>query len=238
MKKIFFVSLTISLMLMGCAVKTNPGMTMSELNNASALSGNGNLVLVSRAGDFEIYQTAAVLDWKRQISQGNQIAKSILTPDKNVYYVTKGSVLQQEIVGDTNINSFIAKNQPPAKPVPPVAKQAPTPAAAKQAPTPKLTPQSAQVQNLIDTSSMPASVGSCESIMQVASQGTGADYQRGEALRSYSRQFMNLGMRLNAKNSDDGVQYINSKNNTYQNASNASDAQLNASVAACLKLAK
>ena len=228
MKNIFFVLFAISLVLTGCAVKTNPGMTMSQLNNASALSGNGNLVLVSRAGDFEIYQTAAVLDWKRQISQGNAVAKSILTPDKNVYYVMKGGVLQQEIVGDTNINSFIAKNQPPVKLAPP---------SAKQAPAPKVTPQPAPVQNLIDTSSMPASVGSCESITQVAAQSAG-DYQRSEALRSLSRRFMDSGMRLNAKNSNDGVLYINSKNEAYQNASNASDAQLNASVATCLRLAK
>ncbi|MBT8594398.1 hypothetical protein G6672_02760 [Polynucleobacter paneuropaeus] len=115
MKNLFSALFVISLMLTGCAVKTNPGMTMTQLNNAAVLSGNGNLVLVSRAGDFEIYQSSAVLDWKRQISQGNAVAKSILTPDKNVYYVMKGGLLQQEIVGDAGINSFIAKAQPPVK---------------------------------------------------------------------------------------------------------------------------
>lgn len=229
MKKIFFALLTISLMLTGCAVKTNPGMTMSELNNASALSGNGNLVLVSRAGDFEIYQTAAVLDWKRQISQGNAVAKSILTQDKNVYYVMKGGVLQQEIVGDESFNSFMTRNRPPIKP---------TPSATNRVPAPQVTAQAAPVQNLIDMSSMPASVGSCESILQIASQRAAGDFKRGEALRSQSRQFMDLGMRLNAKNSNDGILYINSKNTAYQNASNASDTQLNASVARCLKLAR
>ena len=75
----------------------------------------------------------------------------------------------------------------------------------------------------IDMSSMPASVGSCESITQVAAQRAGGDYQRGEALRSLSRKFMDLGMRLNAKNSNDGILYINSKNTAYQNALNLSD---------------
>ena len=44
-------------------------------------------------------------------------------------------------------------------------------------------------------------------------------------------------MRLNAKNSNDGILYINSKNTAYQNALNLSDPQLNASVTKCLKLA-
>lgn len=115
MKNFLSAMLALSLMLTGCAVKTNPGMTMTQLNNAAVVSGNGNLVLVSRAGDFEIYQSSAVLDWKKQISQGNAVAKSILTPDKNVYYVIKGGVLHQEIVGDAGINAFITKVQPPAK---------------------------------------------------------------------------------------------------------------------------
>jgi len=42
---------------------------------------------------------------------------------------------------------------------------------------------------------MPATVGSCEGIMQVASQRAAGDYKRGETLRSYSRQLMDLGMR-------------------------------------------
>jgi hypothetical protein len=89
----------------------------------------------------------------------------------------------------------------------------------------------------IDMSSMPASVGSCESITQVAAQRAGGDYQRGEALRSLSRKFMDLGIRLHVKNSNDGILYINSKNIGYENALNLSDSQLNASVTKCLKLA-
>jgi hypothetical protein len=89
----------------------------------------------------------------------------------------------------------------------------------------------------VDMSSFPSSVGSCESVTQVAAQRAGGDYQRGEALRSLSRQFLDLGNRLNAKNSNDGIIYINSKSAAYQNALNASDAQLNASVSKCLKLA-
>ena len=112
MKFLYYLILIISLGTTGCAVQTNQGMTMGQLNNAVGLSGNGNLVLVNRVGDYEIYQSSAVLDWKRQIAQGNAIAKSILTPEKNVYYVLKGGALQQEVVGDANLNSFVAKLQP------------------------------------------------------------------------------------------------------------------------------
>ncbi len=88
----------------------------------------------------------------------------------------------------------------------------------------------------IDTSSFPASIGSCESITQVAAQRAGGNYQRGEYLRSLSRQFMNIGMRLNSQNANAGVTYVNSKNTAYQNALNASDAELNSSLSKCVKL--
>lgn len=112
MRVTFYSILAISFILAGCAVQTNQGMTMSQLNNAVGLSGNGNLVLINKVGDYEIYQSSAVLNWKSQIAQGNQIAKSILTPEKNVYYIIKGGALQQEIVGDANLNSFVSKLQP------------------------------------------------------------------------------------------------------------------------------
>lgn len=90
----------------------------------------------------------------------------------------------------------------------------------------------------VDTTSFASAVGSCEGITQVASQRAGGDFKRAEALRALSRKFMNTGMQLNAKNSDDGVAYINAKGVGYQNAMNASDAQLEASVSRCQKIAK
>lgn len=90
----------------------------------------------------------------------------------------------------------------------------------------------------IDTTSFASAVGSCEGITQVAAQRAGGDFKRGEALRALSNRFMNIGMQLNAKNSNDGVTYVNAKGSGYQNAMNASDAQLDASVSKCQKIAK
>lgn len=158
MRATFCAVIAICFVLTGCAVQTNQGMTMTQLNNAVGLSGNGNLVLVSRAGDYEIYQSSAVINWKSQIAQGNQIAKSILTPEKNVYYIIKGGALQQEIIGDQNINAFISKNQPPVKAAPPVAKSSQsTNARGQQA-------QRVPLVNLIDTTNRATFIGSCAGI--------------------------------------------------------------------------
>lgn len=106
----------------------------------------------------------------------------------------------------------------------------------RQAPPTQPTQRASTGVSLVDMSSMASSVGSCESILEVAAQRAAADYQVSNNLRALSQKFMDLGNRLNAKNSNDGVLYINSKNDAYQNATNATQADLNASVSRCVKL--
>jgi len=144
--KIVATFIAMSFVLASCAVKTTPGMNLTQLNSASTSTGNGNLVLVNKTGKYEIYQSSSVVEWKKQISQGNAVAKAILTPDKNIYYVIQNGAMVKEITGDAALSSFVAS-------VAPQSPQAPS-ASKSNAGSSSSAPQAVKVANAITLASV------------------------------------------------------------------------------------